>query len=122
MTAGETARERVEAALRLPNAGHIMVPTADLSELLRISQPAAGEDEDRDRRAKVVTALLAMHEKMFRRVQSGKPYPVSVACGNSDLQNLLGAVVELERATSVIAALRTPVSQPTKDDAEGDHQ
>jgi hypothetical protein len=87
---------------------------ADVVESMEVAANVlrAVVSEDSDRRSKAVSSLLAMHEKMLRAVQAQKPYPVSVECGKSDLQSLLSAIVELERATAVIAALAAQNDEP----------
>jgi hypothetical protein len=42
-----------------------------------------------------------------------RPYSVSIAVNNNDTHTLMRAAVELERATAVIAALRSKVEEPT---------
>jgi hypothetical protein len=47
-----------------------------------------------------VSRLLDMHERMRVAVRRNRPYPVKLRMGESDLDTVLNAAVELERARS----------------------
>jgi hypothetical protein len=69
--------------------------------------------EDDARRKEAVTRLLALLDKMTEAEKKQRPYSVSIAVNNNDTHTLMRAAVELERATAVIAALRSKVEEPT---------
>jgi hypothetical protein len=65
----------------------------------------SAEDAEVARIAKAVDGLLHLESKMSRAIANSRPYPVSIAIGDDDIQRLLSAAVQLERCR---AALQSP--------------
>jgi hypothetical protein len=71
-----------------------------MSSALQATRPT---DPGEDKVEAVIARLCDLHKKMLLAYQRQRPYPVSIALGQSDLDTVLDAAVELERVKAIAA-------------------
>lgn len=65
-----------------------------------------------------IERLLDLHEKMMKAVEHGRPYPVSIACGQSDLDAVLFAACEIERLKAALSTSLPPIPEGLRELSE----